>query len=413
MNTSVSVAIVGAGPYGLSLAAHLRSSAVSFRVFGTPMHTWCAQMPDGMMLKSDGFASNLSDPEDRFTLKRFCELTGTAYDDTKIPITLETFRAYGLAFQERMVPELQDAQVTRIEREDGGYRLQLDNGTTLSAATVVLAVGISHFHHLPPVLSGLPEEFVTHSSAHKNLERFAGQTVTVVGGGASAIDTAVLLHEAGAFVTLLARQPVLRFADPPSPKGRSWWEAMRHPSSPIGPGWRSRLYSDAPWLFRLMSHALRTRIVREHTAPRAGWPMKERFVGRVPTLLGYTLENAEVVGGRVQLSLAGAGGRTTHTADHVIAATGYKTDVRRLTFLSEDIRLRIRVVNHVPVLSSQFESSVAGLHFVGSAASDSFGPVMKFACGAPWTAKRLSAALKQSANRGSMPASAVVRPSLQ
>src|SRR6185312_16558536 len=34
------VAIIGAGPYGLSLAAHLAASKVSFRVFGRPMELW-------------------------------------------------------------------------------------------------------------------------------------------------------------------------------------------------------------------------------------------------------------------------------------------------------------------------------------------------------------------------------------
>jgi thioredoxin reductase len=416
ISTDTEVAIVGAGPYGLSVAAHLRSSDVRFRIFGTPMHTWCAQMPDGMLLKSDGFASNLSDPDGRFTLKRFCEMTDTPYDDTTIPIDLETFRAYGLAFQKRLVPELEDTQVTRIEQADGAYRLRLENGRTVSATTVVLAVGISHSQYLPPVLSGLSSEYVTHSAAHKDLARFAGRSVAIVGGGASAIDMAVLLHEAGAAVTLVARQPVLRFADPPSPHGRSWWDGLRHPSSPIGPGWRSRIYSDAPWLFRLLPHAWRTRIVRQHSAPRAGWPMKARFVGHVPALLGYTVEKAEVDNGRVRLSLVGAAGRTPHTADHVIAATGYKPDVRRLGFLSEDIRRRVRVKDHVPVLSSDFESSVSGLYFVGSAAADSFGPVMKFACGAPWTARRLSASLPQSVNRGGVPAPAptpLVRHSFQ
>jgi len=278
---------------------------------------------------------------------------------------------------------------------------------------VVLAVGISHFHYVPPVLSAVPPEYVTHTSAHQDLGAFAGRTVAIVGGGASAIDTAVLLYEAGASVTLIARQPALKFADPPSPLGRSWWESLRHPSSPIGPGWRSRIYSDAPWLLRLLPHAVRSRIVRQHTAPRAGWPMKERFIGKVHSLLGYAVETAELDNGRVRLSLVGPGGRVAHAADHVIAATGYKADVRRLEFLSEEIRRRIRVVNHVPVLSSHFESSVPGLYFVGAAAADSFGPVMRFACGAPWTARRLATVLQPAGRGGLRAPSPIFRPSLQ
>jgi cation diffusion facilitator CzcD-associated flavoprotein CzcO len=57
----IETAIIGAGPYGLSIAAHFRSRGISFRVFGRPMDSWLRHMPKGMHLKSDGFASNLSD----------------------------------------------------------------------------------------------------------------------------------------------------------------------------------------------------------------------------------------------------------------------------------------------------------------------------------------------------------------
>jgi hypothetical protein len=174
----------------------------------------------------------------------------------------------------------------------------------------------------------------------------------------------------------------------------------------------SEILSDAPWLFRLLPHSTRTRIVREHTSPKAGWPMKERFVGRVTPILGCTLDKAEVVDGRVQLTLTSGSGSTVHTADHVIAATGYQTDVRRLTLLSEELRSRIRVQDHVPVLSTSFESSVRGLYFVGASAADTFGPVMRFACGAEWTARRLSASLRNRARLPKPEPAPLERPSL-
>lgn len=59
------VAIIGAGPYGLSIAAHLRAYGIPFRIFGAPLDSWRRHMPVGMMLKSDGFASSLSAPDDR------------------------------------------------------------------------------------------------------------------------------------------------------------------------------------------------------------------------------------------------------------------------------------------------------------------------------------------------------------
>jgi len=242
------VAIVGAGPYGLSIAAHLRVAGVTFRIFGRPMQMWRDHMPDGMLLKADGFASNLADPASVFTLKYFCELSRIPYDEARIPIRLETFRAYGLAFQQRMIPEVEDTQVVGIVRDTAGFRLSLSNGRYATAPNVVLAVGLSHFQVLPPALAHLPAELVTHSSAHKDVERFRGRDVTVIGAGASAIDLAVLLKDAGANVALVARRSALRFNDPPRTR-RSLWMKLRHPSSTIGPGWRSLFYANAPALF--------------------------------------------------------------------------------------------------------------------------------------------------------------------
>jgi cation diffusion facilitator CzcD-associated flavoprotein CzcO len=391
------VAIIGAGPYGLSIAAHLRAAGTPFRIFGRPLQYWCEQMPNGMLLKSDGFASNLSDPAAAFTLQRFCAMSGIPYDHTRLPVSLETFRAYGLAFQKRMVPELEEQDVARVEVEPDGYRLYLSDGTTALAPTVVVAAGIGRYAHVPESLLRLPGERVSHSSHVSEPERWRGRVVTVVGAGASAIDTAVLLQEAGADVTLVARATSLKFAGPPPPNGRTWWDGVRSPSSPIGPGWRSRLFCDFPWLFHRLPATLRVKLVAQHIAPAAGYPMKDRFTGKVPALLGYEIDRAAIDRGRVRLVLRGNGTTREHTTDHVVAATGYRVDVQRLTFLSADIRARLRLVNRAPALSADFESSVPDLFFVGPASANSFGPIMRFACGADWTARRITMRLARHA----------------
>ena len=108
----VDIAIIGAGPYGLSLAAHLRGSGQSVRIFGSPMNSWSNHMPRGMHLKSEGFASNLYDPEAKFTLQTFCGERSIPYADIGLPVAIETFIAYGQEFQRRYVPELENVQIT-------------------------------------------------------------------------------------------------------------------------------------------------------------------------------------------------------------------------------------------------------------------------------------------------------------
>jgi cation diffusion facilitator CzcD-associated flavoprotein CzcO len=387
------IAIIGAGPYGLSIAAHLRRCGIPFRIFGRPMDSWLNHMPKGMMLKSDGFASNIYDPESAFTLGQFCAKRGIEYSDAGIPVKLETFTAYGLAFRDLMLPELEDKQVTGVERAAQGFVLRLNNGETVTARRVVLAVGITHFEYVPRVLAHLPPEFVSHSFRHSDPEQFRGRSVAVIGGGSSAIDLAAILHETGADVQLIARQAALKFHSMPTGKPRSWWQQLRHPKSGLGPGLRSRFFSDAPGLFYYLPERFRVKIVERTLGPSAGWFVKDKMA-QVPCLLGYTLRGAEVQDGKIHLQLRAVDGTDREVlTDHIIAATGYKVDLERLAFLSTEIRSRINLVKGAPLLSPSFESSVPGIYFAGLAAANSFGPVMRFAFGAGFAARRITAAM--------------------
>lgn len=392
----IDVIIVGAGPYGLSLAAHLCGLGVAFRIFGRPMESWQERMPKGMLLKSDGFVSNLSSPDTAYSLKAFCETRGIPYCDTKAPVKLETFIEYGLWFQRHLVPEIDTRRIVRIERGNSDFSVETDNGEIFEAKHVVLAVGTSKFAWVPPQFAELPASLLTHSSDHKGASEFDGKEVTIIGGGDSAIDLAALLHEQGAKVCIIARRHAIAFHDPPPEEKRTIWQQLRNPSSGLGPGWKSRIYTDAPFLFRLLPAKRRLKIVREHLGPAPGWSMRGRVVDKVPMVLGARNITASVVDGRVRLLYLD---RNCHRAermtDHVIAATGYRADVKRLRFLSPSIQKGLNTLADTPVLSSRFESSVRGLYFVGLAAANSFGPMMRFAFGAEYTSRHLARHLQQ------------------
>ena len=389
--TELPIAIIGAGPYGLSIAAHLRGRGIPFRIFGQPMQSWREQMPAGMLLKSEGFASNICDPDDEFTLGRYCREEGIAYADVGEPVRLETFVAYGLEFQRRYAPQLERQHVTAVKRLRGGFALTTGAGETLRASRLIVAAGISHFSYVPPVLRGYPPGLVSHSSMHSDAARFKGQTVAIIGGGASAVDLAALMHEADVDVRLIARRASIGF-HAPSHEPRSLVSRVCVPRSGLGLGWRSRLCTDAPLLFHAMPARLRVRVVQRHLGPAPGWFMKDRVEGKIPIQLGATIKGLSLAHGRKpELLLARASTAAQAMAvDHVVAATGYKALAERLAFLDQGLRSAIRTVDGAPALSRNFESSVPGLYFVGLASANSFGPLARFAFGAQFTARRLT-----------------------
>jgi thioredoxin reductase len=392
IDSTTEVAIIGAGPYGLSIAAQLRECGVPFRIFGVAMETWRTHMPVGMRLKSDGFASNLY-AGSSYTLKAYCAEQGLAYDDLQIPVPLETFVGYGLAFQKRFVPMLEEKRVVALARHGGAFDLTLDDGSRFTASRVVVACGINEYAYVPPEVSGLDAGLCSHASVHRELSVFAGKRVAVIGGGASALDVAAILHRLGAAVSLVSRHP-LDFHAPPGTGPRPLFERMRHPHLGLGVSLRSAFYTLFPNLFRLLPRRLRHYVVRTHLGPAGGWFVRDEVLGKVSVHCGYCLRSACRDDNGIDLRFAGADDASLQLhVDHVIAATGYKVDLRRLAFLESSVREAIETEDGAPVLSGDFESSVPGLYFVGGAAAATFGPLLRFALGARFASSRMTAHL--------------------
>jgi thioredoxin reductase len=396
MSAATDTTVIGAGPYGLSIGAHLRALKADFRILGSPMHFWRNNMPKGMHLKSAGFASDLYDPDRLFTLESFCKAEGIPYADVDLPVSLDTFCAYAIAFQQAMVPMLENENVVQIDMHRDGFELRLQSGERFTSRRVVVAVGVDYFRRIPALLTALPASCFSHSAEHSDLGKFHGREVAVLGAGASAVDTAVLLREEGARASLITRRPALAFGVPWGGAARPYLQRLRAPLSPVGPGWKCRLCTEAPWLYRYLPDDVRLRVVRNTLGPEGGWFMKNRM-NSIPVLAGQQLRDARFSGGRVQLQLTDREGQERNIeTDHVIAATGFDPDVRRIPFLSREIVKALQLTGNTPRLSAGFESSLRGLYFAGPMAATSFGPVMRFAAGAGFASRRISQRLAQA-----------------
>ncbi|MEU5398632.1 NAD(P)-binding domain-containing protein [Streptomyces sp. NPDC005963] len=387
------MAVIGAGPYGLSVAAHAAAAGMSIRIFGRTMESWRDHMPSGMFLKSEPWASNLSDPADRHTLGRFSAERGfEAVHGSPLPIG--AFTEYGLWFARRAVPEVDERTVTSVAAAGNGFAVRTADGDSIGARTVVVAVGVLPFVRVPQPLADLSAEHATHSSAHHDLSAFRDREVTVIGAGQAALETATLLAEQGARPRLVARADHVRWNTVPLPLDRGALHSARTPISGLGSGWTTWSYAQLPWAVRTLPASTRERIARTALGPAGAWWLRERYERQVPALLGHRLHGAAVHDGRVRLTLAGPDATTSVVeTDHVIAATGFTPDLDRLALLDAPLRRAIATlgVGRAPELNAGFESSCPGLFFAGLLSAPSFGPSMRFVYGATYTARRLVA----------------------
>lgn len=386
------VVVIGAGPYGLSVGAQLRHQRIPFRIFGKPMSMWTDHVPKGLTLKSDAFASNLASPDNEFPLEQFYQETGrTDYSPIGLRVGADTLAEYGQEFQRRYVGDVDEARVLEINKAGDGFRLVLDSGEQVAARKVIVATGLLSLKHVPDSFAALPPELLSHSSGHHDLSKFSGQRVIVVGAGQSACEMSALLNEAGAEVTMLTRRP-LRWYEPQNedkPNARrSTYQRIRRPNFGLGPGWRTWFLSEMPYAFSFLPREMRYSKGYTTFAPAgSGW-IKHRVDGVIPIHTGSS-SSVDVHGNEVRLSVSTAERPVKLVADHIVAATGYRAEVRRLPFLTQ-LQDQLQTVNGAPMLSRSFESSVPGLHFVGFMGAATFGPSMRFIYGTRFAARQIS-----------------------
>ncbi len=375
------VVIVGAGPYGLGAASGLRRAGVDVSVFGDLMSFWQRHMPEGMFLRSSAIdGCEIGEQTGPLTLGSFSQATGTPIEN---PLPLATFVEYAMWYQAATIPDLDPRLVERVDRRNGGYEIELSDGETITAKRVVVAAGIDRFAAMPPVLADLGPELASHSSSYGNLAGFAGKEVAVIGGGQSALESAALLHEQGARVELIVRAPATRFL-----RGKRLREAfgplswLVYPPEDVGPP-GINLLTARPQILRRLPRSTQTAIGRRAIKPAGAEWLVPRLEG-VPTTLETVVVSAQPHDGRVRLGLSDGSERIV---DHAIAATGFKIDISKYSFLGNSLPREIETSDGYPALGPGFESSSPGLHFLGAPAAWSYGPLMRFVSGT-WFASR-------------------------
>jgi glycine/D-amino acid oxidase-like deaminating enzyme len=379
------VAVVGAGPYGLSVAAHLRHAGVSVRVFGEPMSFWQQYMPKGMLLRSPWRASHISDPAGALSLEAYAG--GRVDPAAQVP--LEDFVTYGLWFQKRTIPDVDRRMVRVIDQSGDGFQLELADGDIFAADRVVVATGLAHQEYRPPAFHDLPASLVSHSCEHTDFAPLRGKHVAVVGRGQSACESAALLTEAGAKVDLFSRGDIHWLGDGNKNEQPHWREALAAPSA-VGPFPLSWV-AESPALVRhLPSQARAWFTARCLRAGAAGW-LKPRF-GNVRCHSGRTILGARADRDRIAIEFDNGVSRF----DHAVLGTGYRIDLTRLGIFGPQLLDSIVRTGGSPVLGPGMESSVRKLHFVGSYAVKSVGPLLRFVAGVPYAARTVTAAVTGS-----------------
>lgn len=377
------VAIIGAGPYGLSAGVHLKAKGIAACVFGEPMEFWANKMPEGMLLRSPRVASNLSDPDRAFTLETY---EAASKKEPRAPLPLDTFVEYGRWFRHQLSSDLDQRSVLRVDREQSRFRLTLQDGSEIRTSRVVVAAGIGPFRKKPSVFQNMSPQHVMHCYEGRDVRRFAGKRVAVIGAGQSALESAALLHEGGAQVEIISRASHLRWI------GMHSWlhhmgplSSMLYSSHDVGPVGISRLVA-YPKLVSYIPLKVRDKIRTRAVRPAGSRWLPERLKA-VRVTSGQSVSQAKAAGDELVLKLDD---RSERRVDHVLLGTGYQVDISRYDFLPPDLTGDVMQCDGYPKLASGFSCSVPGLHFIGATAARTFGPLLYFVAGTEFASRALA-----------------------
>ena len=385
--TNCDVAIIGAGPYGLSAAAHLRTvRGLDVHAFGEPMSFWERNMPIGMLLRSGWAATHIADPSQSLTLEAFRAASRKHFSS---PVPLDRFVDYGLWYQRQAAPELDQRKIMRVELDEKGFRLIPEKGATVFARRVVVAAGIGSFAWRPPEFTGLPSSLASHTSEHREFQRFSGRRVLVIGSGQSALESAALLYENGAEVEIVARARQIRWLGGLVSRtihrglGSEASKLLYAPTD-VGPAGISQIVA-RPDLVRQFPRPIQDWLRKRSIRPAGARWLVSRLQN-VPMKLGRSIVSASSLGERVRVRLDDGGERTV---DHVFLGTGYRVDVSKYDFFAPELTKSISRFEGYPRLSEGFETSVPKLHILGAPAVWSFGPLMQFVVGTHYASRSL------------------------
>jgi len=383
MNQSTHTLIVGAGPFGLGLAAFLQHRGYAYQIVGKPMEFWKQHMPGGMLLRSN--ATWYLDPDHQWTIDRFLSTHYPSRLSTE-PISREQYIAYMDWFIQQAGIAVTPIYVRRLSQTDHSFTAEMDNGDTIQAQNVVLTTGFQHFTCSPARLKDLlPAGRYQHTCDAVDMAAFRGKRILLIGGRQSAFESAALLREAGAqHIHLSYRHDTPRFEE----ADWSWVETI------------VENMADQPTWFRDLSdqqqEAYRYKLWAEGRLKVEPW-LKERVCQPEVSLHPHT----EVVSASLQpdnsLSIELSDGEKL-AIDEVLLATGYQVDVARLPFLSASIQEALATKNGFPLLDPQFQSSIPGLYFSSFAAGQSFGPFFGFTVGVRTAARLIGHALIATTN---------------
>jgi thioredoxin reductase len=388
MSRHTQLLIIGAGPFGLAMAAYAKAHDIDYLILGEPMEFWKSNMPKGMILRSA--CDWHLDPFNIHTIEHYLESRNQTPADVE-PLSLEFYLSYAEWFQEQKQIDVLPTRVEKLDHLTGAnniFKATLEDGESITSDTVLIATGFKAFKHIPTELAQIiPTTRMSHTCDFVDFAGMNGKRCLIIGGRQSAFEWAALLHENGATTVHMSH----RHETPPYEESDWSWVAPMVEEMVDNPSWfrnlppkekeevTQRFWAEGrlkiePWLSsRINIESIKI------------WPNSQ-------IVACNTLASGEL---DVKLSTG-----DSFIVDQVILATGYKVNMKKVSLLgNESIQKKMKTLHGYPMLDDHFQSSISGLFFTSIPATQDFGPFFAFTVSVASSTKIVGSFIKKKVEK--------------
>jgi thioredoxin reductase len=356
------VMIIGAGPYGISLAYELWRLKVPFVISGQPFSLWFDHTLGSMSIRSDSHTSEIYTQQDVFNMKRYIKWKFPDHADELLKKRIPTavFRDYLQDVLARLPFSIERQKVMNVTKQGMSFIHTLEDGQEVISDASVVATGIENHRVIPDGLTSLSAEHMMHSWQVADYEYMKNKQLLVVGAGQSAAECAAHLSEENQVTWVMRKKPVF------------YSEPINLPK----PVFKFILYG-SPY-FYFLPQQVKSLLGKKFVETTITPDMKRIWESdriRIVYADVNDLKLYEDDGGKVKSDVLNA------AFDGVIAATGFQYRLDALHFLDKELKLSIQVKSGIPIINYRFQTSVEKLYMVGGITETHYGPAQRFMMG--------------------------------